>query len=160
MSDTKDVRPVLRTGDLAYYDSMSGMIPCKVLSIRGESGAASSQSSARIKTTAARGGWSRGTEFDTWTLHVVPRKAFHPRKYGARISYYTVETDKPLKGYDGRTYAVGDRVEISPHTDAWMRGARFGEVVRTSLTPNDRVHVKLDKLPGIVAGTEDTFKRI
>ena len=24
---------------------------------------------------------------------------------------------------------VGDRVEVAPHTDTWMRGDRYGEVV-------------------------------
>ena len=65
-----------------------------------------------------------------------------------------------LYGFDGNGYTVGDRVEIHPGTDLWMRGARYGVVVRTSLTPKDRVHVKLDKVRGIVAGTADTFQRI
>lgn len=51
-------------------------------------------------------------------------------------------------GYDGIGYTIGDRVELHPSCDLWMQGARFGEVVGFSLTPNDRVHVKLDKLPG------------
>ena len=88
---TQDWRPILRVGDLAYYDSTIGMIPCKVISLRGSSGPASSESSALVKTTAARNGWPRGTEFDTWTLHVVPRAAYFPRRHGARIGYYTVE---------------------------------------------------------------------
>jgi hypothetical protein len=86
-----DLRPVLRVGDLAYYDALSAVIPCRVLSIRGESGAPSSASSARIKTTAVRNGWPIGTEFDSWTLHVIPRAAYFRRRYGARIGYYTVE---------------------------------------------------------------------
>jgi hypothetical protein len=86
-----DIRPVLRAGDLAYYDSMAGMIPCKVISIRGVSGAPSSESSALVRTTAKRNGWPIGTEFDTWTLHVVPRAAFKQSRTGARITYYTVE---------------------------------------------------------------------
>lgn len=88
---TQDLRPVLRTGDLAYYDALTAIIPCKVLSIRGESGAPGSQSSVRIKTTAARNGWPKGTEFDSFSHHVVPRAAFFWRRYGARIGYYTVE---------------------------------------------------------------------
>lgn len=64
-------------------------------------------------------------------------------------------------GYDGNGYEIGDRVEIHPGTDLWMRGARYGEVVGSSLTPNDRVHVKLDKLPGRkFSGSQDTFKRV
>ena len=66
-----------------------------------------------------------------------------------------------LVGYDGVSYTVGDRVEIHPGTDLWMMGARFGTVNRVSLTPKDRVHVELDKLPGrTFAGSEDTFRRV
>ena len=49
----------------------------------------------------------------------------------------------------------GRRVELSPATDDWMRGDRFGEIVKTTmgsrnmLDPRDSanvyVHVKLDK---------------
>lgn len=62
-------------------------------------------------------------------------------------------------GYDRSGYQVGDRVEIHPGTDLWMRGARFGVVVGCSLTLKDAVRVRLDAIPGIIhAGTEDTFK--
>lgn len=64
-------------------------------------------------------------------------------------------------GYDGLGYNVGDRVELHPATDLWMRGARYGVVVRMSLTPKDRVHVRLDALPKrTFAGSEDTFRRV
>jgi hypothetical protein len=89
-----DVQPVLRTGDLAYFDSLCGVIPCRVLSIRGESGPASSASTARIELTAARPGYPKGEELEVWTLHVVPRAAYFPRRYGARICYYTVEVSQ------------------------------------------------------------------
>jgi hypothetical protein len=39
-------------------------------------------------------------------------------------------------------FTVGQRVELAPHTDLWMRGARFGVVVKTTRT---RVHVNLDR---------------
>ena len=66
-----------------------------------------------------------------------------------------------LIGYDGNGYNVGDRVEIHPATDVWMRGARYGTVVSRSLTPTDRVHVELDAMPGRkFSGTEDTFRAI
>lgn len=62
-------------------------------------------------------------------------------------------------GYDGKAYSVGDRVEIHPGTDLWMRGARYGVVVARRTTPNDRVRVVLDKLPKqVFGGTEDTFR--
>lgn len=66
-----------------------------------------------------------------------------------------------MKGYDGKEYSIGDRVELHPGTDLWMRGARFGTVVGASLTPKDRVRVELDKLPNRkFSGSEETFKKI
>jgi hypothetical protein len=66
-----------------------------------------------------------------------------------------------VTGYDGVEYGIGDRVEIHPGTDLWMRGARFGEVVGLSLTPADRVKVKMDKTgERIWAGSEGTFRKV
>jgi hypothetical protein len=66
-----------------------------------------------------------------------------------------------VPGYDGVPYGVGDRVEIHPGTDLWMRGARFGVVESFSLTPDDRVKVRLDKLPKILhAGSAATFRKV
>jgi hypothetical protein len=39
----------------------------------------------------------------------------------------------------------GDRVELKPHLDAWIRGARFGDVVSIDAKKGN-VRVKLDKL--------------
>lgn len=51
-----------------------------------------------------------------------------------------------------RTYAElgtlperGDRIEMHPATDLFMRGARYGTVTGFSLTPFDRIHFTLDK---------------
>jgi hypothetical protein len=64
-----------------------------------------------------------------------------------------------IYGYDGLGYTVGDRVELHPGADLWMRGARYGVVVGISCTPADRVRVRLDKLPGrVFAGHADTFR--
>ena len=64
-------------------------------------------------------------------------------------------------GYDGKEYVTGDRVELHPGCDLWMQGARYGTVVGTSLTPDDRIKVELDKLPGRkFSGPEDTFRLI
>ena len=62
-------------------------------------------------------------------------------------------------GYDDKEYGIGDRVELHPGTDLWMRGVRYGEVIGESLTPKDRVHVRLDRIPGVFVGSEDTFRR-
>lgn len=66
-----------------------------------------------------------------------------------------------VNGYDGNGYTVGDRVEIHPGTDMWMRGARYGTVIGMSLTTNDRIHVEMDKIPNRkFSGSEDTFRAI
>jgi hypothetical protein len=39
-------------------------------------------------------------------------------------------------------FTVGQRVQLAPHTDLWMRGARYGVVTKTT---RQRVHVKLDR---------------
>lgn len=66
-----------------------------------------------------------------------------------------------LVGFNGDVYHVGDRVEIHPGTDLWMRGARFGVVVGTSCTRDDKVHVVLDKIPGKKwSGPADRFNPI
>ena len=63
-------------------------------------------------------------------------------------------------GYDGKTFRVGDRVEIHPGTDLWMMGARYGTVVGTSLTSEDRVRVEMDKVRGLRSGPADRFRAI
>lgn len=52
-------------------------------------------------------------------------------------------------GYDGNGYNAGDRVELSPASDWWMRGARYGVAERIITTKDGlRVRVRLDKAPG------------
>lgn len=64
-------------------------------------------------------------------------------------------------GYDGNGYQIGDRVELHPGTDLWMRGARYATVVGTRPTERDRVHVELDAIPGRrFSGSADTFRFI
>jgi len=64
-------------------------------------------------------------------------------------------------GYNNKLYSIGDRIELHPGCDLWMQGARYGEVVGSSLTPVDRVKVKLDRLPKrVFSGPENRFKKI
>jgi hypothetical protein len=44
-------------------------------------------------------------------------------------------------GYDGNGLAVGDRVELHPGLDLWMRGARYGTVQSISTTGISRVRI-------------------
>ena len=66
----------------------------------------------------------------------------------------------PAVGYDGHPYEIGDRAEIHPGTDLWMMGARYGKVVGMSITSGDRVRVRMDKVPGVRSGSEDTFRKL
>ena len=50
--------------------------------------------------------------------------------------------DDEFEGNPVTGYEVGDRVQLHPATDAWMRGDRYGEVVKIG---RDKIHVKLDK---------------
>lgn len=49
------------------------------------------------------------------------------------------------KAYDGTATMydlMGQRVELSPTTDAWMMGDRYGEVIKIG---RKYVHVKMDR---------------
>ena len=84
---------ILKSGSLAYVDTFSGMIPCKVLGIRGISGIASSEQDVDVILTATRGAYKKGERL-TWRGHkVVPRRAARFRKYGTRILQYHVQID-------------------------------------------------------------------
>lgn len=101
--------PILRAGALAYYNSLSGMIPCKVLSVRpnvlvatGEpapdcDGEPSSKQMVIAVVTAAHGPWKRGDKVEGWGLRIVPRGAYRRpglRRIHGRIGPYTVECDR------------------------------------------------------------------
>ena len=66
-----------------------------------------------------------------------------------------------MTGYDGVEYQTGDRVELHPHCEWWHNGARFGTVIGTSITLDDRVHVYLDTIPGRkFFGPENLFRKV
>ena len=50
----------LTVGSKALYDSISGLIPCKVTAITGKSGIASSEQQVTVLLTATRGAYRRG----------------------------------------------------------------------------------------------------
>ena len=82
----------LKVGSFAYYDSFSGLIPCKVIALGGPSGTVNSNQRAAIKLTAPLGPYKTGEKLYLSCLQVVPRKAVRFRKYGTRILCYNVET--------------------------------------------------------------------
>ena len=80
----------LRTGDLAYYNSFSGLIPCKVTKITGPFGFAGSEQNVTFTLTANRGPYRRGESLTQWALHVVPRKSVRVTGGQYRIRCYQV----------------------------------------------------------------------
>lgn len=83
----------LRSGDLAYVDSFAGLIPCKVISITGNSGRCGSDQSVTVKLTANRGAYKRGQTLVEWGWHIIPRYAVMKNGYQFRILPYDVEAD-------------------------------------------------------------------
>lgn len=81
----------LKADGAAYYDSVAGLIPCRVLSIRGESGLASSKQEVTIAITASLGPYKRSEILSSDALSVVPRAAVKRRKHGVVIIPYSVE---------------------------------------------------------------------
>jgi len=83
----------LRTDDLAYYDSLhGGPIPCKVLSITGRSGLASTAQTVTLKVTADSWPYRKGAELETSGLHAFPRRALTVGDCGLfGINAYLVE---------------------------------------------------------------------
>jgi hypothetical protein len=79
----------LRPGSLAYFDTFTGLVPCRVDRIEGPdlfNGAPSSEQIAHFTLTANRGAYKRGEKLHAWVLHVVPRDAVR----GQRIIGYRV----------------------------------------------------------------------
>ena len=65
----------LEIGNLAYFDTFAGFIPCWIVAIDGPSGVPSTAQQVTIKLTAKRGAYRRGETLVTSGLHVLPRGA-------------------------------------------------------------------------------------
>ncbi len=57
-------------------------------------------------------------------------------------------------------YITGQRVELSPATDLWMRGARYGTVAKDQKENSVVVKVKLDRLPRAILIREDLLNHL
>ena len=59
---------------------------------------------------------------------------------------------------------VGDRVQLHPATDWWMRGAKYGEVTKitTNAGPHKRtyIYVKLDKAGAVRLAPRDIYETV
>jgi hypothetical protein len=85
---------LLKSGDLAYFDSFSGLVACRVQRITGTSGPASTAQTVRFRITASGNkAYKHGDILETHGLHVVPRNAVHRIGYFFRIRVYQVQCD-------------------------------------------------------------------
>lgn len=84
--------PVLVAGSLAYFDSLSGPVPCKIIAIASDSPAdfrPGSWQTVDAVCTASRGSYNKGDKMQAAGLHFFPRQALRRR----RIYPYRVECD-------------------------------------------------------------------
>lgn len=87
--------PTIGTGDLAYLDTFSGLIPCKILSVtdrRNYYGTV--ETDVTVKVTADRKAYRKGETVTSDPRHVVPRANVHRRSGNLRIdTRYVVRRD-------------------------------------------------------------------
>ena len=86
-------------GNLAYYDSQLGLIPCKVTSIRVYNEFGHYQ--VNFTVTATRGAYKKGEKLYSAPRYVVPRKMVHIRN-----GQYGIKTDYAWHMENGKTYAI------------------------------------------------------
>ena len=70
---------------LAYYDTFSGLVPCRIVAVGDWS---DQTSEARIQITATRAAYKRGEFLTTSLRHVVPRDSIRQRRGYQTISPY------------------------------------------------------------------------
>ena len=88
-------------------------------------------------------------DHDGYDPSITVRKASTRRERGA--------PDQPRPRVQS-PYKPGDRVEMHPGTDLWMRGARYGDVVR--VLRNGNLKVKLDRLDRLVTVSPDRLSLV
>lgn len=65
----------------------------------------------------------------------------------------------PIYGYDGVAITQGDRVELHPATDLWMRGARFGTATLVSVRAG-LISVAVDAIARTIRTTGANLRRV
>lgn len=100
--------PILKTGCLAYYDSFAGLVPVKVLSVKGRpppkpgewtfdlckgNGRVSVKVMAQV--TNDHSPYRKGEILESNSADVVPRSAILRYQYSTTIGLYLVVEDKP-----------------------------------------------------------------
>lgn len=85
----------LKTGILAYLDTFSGQIPCRVLAVAGDSEGriCAPSPTVKVKLTATRGAYRRGEIVESTAFHVYPREC-----RVVRNGHYRIKTNYIVKG--------------------------------------------------------------
>lgn len=81
----------LKSGCLAFIDSFTGLVPCKVLRVYHYSDVTGYR--VDVEVTANRLGYPRGKIETFDSFFIVPRKATRKLKYGHRILPYEIQKD-------------------------------------------------------------------
>ena len=93
--------PILKTGSLAYWDTFSGLVPCKVMHIAHPptpplfdllQGGISTSIKVTILITQDHGPYRKGELFEEPAPSVVPREAIRRHQYSQTISRYEIAT--------------------------------------------------------------------
>lgn len=88
---------ILKTGSLAYYNSFSGAVPCRVLSITSkcpQNPHWGTNHRVRAVVTAKLGVYEKGEELEDYSLWIFPRESLRSQPTGAyMIGPYQVQSD-------------------------------------------------------------------
>lgn len=80
---------IYRAGELAYYDTFSGLIPCKVIEvILWGSGKTIQSGKVKIKLTADRQAYKRGEILEVTADNVIPRNHIRTSSGKYKINVY------------------------------------------------------------------------
>jgi hypothetical protein len=86
--------PILKTGDVAYWDTFAGAVPCRVTAITGTSGMCGTAQKVQFTLTAGRGPYKSGEEHEDFGHSVFPRNCLCKRLYTSHIRPYVVQVDQ------------------------------------------------------------------
>jgi hypothetical protein len=87
MTETVRTTTTLRAGDLAYLDSFSGLVPCRIAIVTQGGPGNALTGKVTVQVTARRPGWAPGEYYTTVVAYVIPRT--HVRRRGGRLRIST-----------------------------------------------------------------------
>lgn len=84
---------MLQSGHSALFDTFQGLVPVKVLSIKGTDGIASSAQTVQFEITEDYRSYRKGEKLSRPAIWVIPTKAVVLRQHQYRILPYAVQCD-------------------------------------------------------------------